>query len=145
MRLSRHPFLLGLVVLLGVATGCRSFDRDWREAATLPSDGVNGRWTGTWQNTNNTHSGALRAVLRETAPGEVKARFHATWAGLSGSFRTQLTGRWEGEAWHFTGRKRIAGFLITTEGTATPGEMNVRYHSLPDTGTFTLRRPGSVP
>lgn len=141
MHAPRLPVLIGLLALLTLVTGCRSFERDWREAAAQSSVGVNGRWIGTWQNTNNTHSGSLRAVLRETAPGEVKARFHATWGGLAGSFRTDLQGRWEGEAWHFTGRKRIAGFLITTEGTATAREMNVRYRSAPDTGTFTLHRP----
>ncbi|MFM8360028.1 MAG: hypothetical protein ACKOET_15895, partial [Verrucomicrobiota bacterium] len=75
-----------------------------------------------------------------TKPGGVRARFHATWGRMAGSFRTDLQGRWEGEAWHFTGRKRIAGFLITTEGTATTRQMNVRYRSAPDTGTFTLHR-----
>lgn len=133
--------LAGLLTWLALVAGCRSFERDWQAADAGPAGGLNGRWIGTWQNTNNTHSGRLRAVVCETGPGEVRARFHATWGRMAGSFRTRLRGRWEDGTWRFSGRRRIAGFLITTEGSATPDRMDVQYRSRPDTGTFTLRRP----
>ena len=50
------------------ATRCSysNFLRRPVQSATTAADsvqGIGGRWTGSWQNTNNTHGGALRALV----------------------------------------------------------------------------------
>lgn len=143
----KHPILPLLTVLIAgsLTTGCRSFESRWHSAAPAP-DGVRsigGRWSGSWQNTNNTHGGALRALIEPSGRDDTSytARFHATWGGKSGGFKTRLKGHWEGDTFHFTSRRRILGVLITTEGQADPGNLQAGYASRFDVGTFTLTRP----
>ena len=107
-----------ITVLVGVTavlvTGCTSFEKDWRQARQQPTPDadIGGAWTGTWQNTNNAHGGALRAVVTPSGADSYAARFHATWGSHRGSFRTELKGVREGDDFVFEGRKRILGFLL---------------------------------
>lgn len=133
------PWLLLLLPFLCLVSGCRSFEKDWA-AASLEPGRITGRWIGTWQNTNNTHSGPLRAVITQQDADTFRARFHAGWGKRSGSFRTRLSGHWEGDTFHFTGRRRIFFIPVTTAGTATPDRLDSGYDSPVDQGTFTLRR-----
>jgi len=130
-----------LLLLLG--GGCSSFDRAWEAARRQPASltGIAGPWTGTWQNTNNDHGGRLRALVTPVDAGTYEARFHATWRNKSGGFKSKLRGRTEGGEFVFTSRKRILGFLITTEGRANGTNFLATYQSRFDTGTFTLQRP----
>ena len=129
-----------LAVVLLFLTGCRSFQRDWDRAASVPGDPAAGRWVGTWQNTNNTHSGPLRAVV-VPAPGGYRARFEAGWGRHSGSFRTRLHGTPSGDAVEFEGKRRILGVKITTRGRADGKTFQATYDSRFDRGTFELKRP----
>jgi hypothetical protein len=135
----------GLAILLVAASsaGCKSFDSEWSAtcATPQPSQSIQGAWIGTWQNTNNTHHGQLRAVLSKKSETNYTAHFHATWGSHSGGFTTQLKGQWDNDAYRFEGRKRILGFLIVTRGDASATNLFSVYESRFDNGTFTLRRP----
>lgn len=142
MKTPRFITTLLLLTIVGL-TGCTSFETQWRDATApsgLPGD-LTGSWTGTWQNTNNDHGGALRALVTRINETNYSARFHATWGSHSGSFRTKLKGRQEGDEFAFEGRKRIMGFLITTRGRANATNFFSTYESRFDNGTFTLGRP----
>lgn len=134
-----------LAALALVGTGCRSFEKDWREAragsAAVDARGLAGAWSGTWQNTNNTHGGPLRAVLWREGDGDYWARFHAVWGRHSGSFRTRLKGGWTNGELVFSGTRRVLGVPIRTAGRASATRLESGYDSPLDRGTFTLGRP----
>lgn len=131
------------VAALGLLCGCSSFERDWAAAAKLPpldSDPV-GAWTGTWQNTNNTHGGELRALLVRHSATNYTATFHATWGRRSGTFSTRLAGSRNGNELAFRGSKRLLFVRIRNVGSASPTNFVSTYESRFDNGTFTLTRP----
>ncbi len=130
------------------ATGCRSFEKDWKAARTgdgMPADPreVAGAWAGTWQNTNNTHGGPLRAVLWREDDGRYRARFHAGWGTRSGSFSTRLEGGWTNGVFVFSGTRRVFGVPIRTAGHVDARRLESGYDSPFDRGTFTLGRPAA--
>ena len=131
--------LFALTALLTLC-GCRSFESDWQAAPASSPDSLTGRWVGTWQNTNNTHSGPLRAVVWQRDTNRFDARFHAGWGKQSGSFQTKLRGQWQDGTFHFTGKKRVFLVPITTTGTATPDRLDSGYDSPLDRGSFQLHR-----
>jgi len=132
-------------ISVGLLTGCRSFESDWRKAqAEAPGVGtpaITGAWQGTWQNTNNTHAGPLRAVIWRVDDTRYRARFHAGWGKHSGSFRMTLKGQSTEDVFHLKGVKRIVGIPIRTEGSVGARSFNANYTSPFDQGTFTLERP----
>ncbi len=135
---------VGLIALAAaMLCGCSSFERDWSRAAKLPaleSDPL-GAWAGTWQNTNNTHGGELRALLVRNSATNYTATFHATWGRHSGTFRTRLKGGRTGNTLEFTGSKRLLFVRIRNVGSANPTNFVSTYESRFDNGTFTLTRP----
>jgi hypothetical protein len=131
----------GLLLVTVILAGCTSFEKDWNSASTATTGGIAGRWVGTWQNTNNTHGGVLKAVLKPDGTNEFAARFYAEWGSHSGSFKTTLRGHFENDTFLFDSSKRIMGFKITTRGNATPTDFFATYSSRFDNGTFTLKRP----
>jgi hypothetical protein len=144
--MKRYPLFISLVGLLALAAGCTSFGKtafqaEWKRHRSGPNTGITGCWAGSWQNTNNSHGGKLWAVIIQNSGTEYAARFEATWGEKSGSFKTKLKGRQEGDDFVFEGRKRIMGFLITTRGRANGTNFFSTYESRFDTGTFTLGRP----
>ncbi len=137
---------LKLLLLVGAAlalAGCTSFETKWAAAVRVPSLASDplGAWVGTWQNTNNTHGGALRAILERKSETNYAATFHATWGNQSGSFTTRLKGTRDGDSLAFEGRKRLLFFLIRNAGQVNPTNFVSTYESRFDNGTFTLRRP----
>lgn len=142
----RSLAVLGLAAALFTSSGCRSFEKDWAAAAKIPvapNDPLTGRWIGTWQNTNNAHGGALRAIVPPASGSSASkrtVRYHAVWGTHNGSFTSPLLVETQGDGVHFTGSKWILGFQIKTEGEARNGQFNATYHSAFDNGTFTLRR-----
>ena len=125
--------------------GCRSFEKDWTAARSgslaVDARGLSGAWSGTWQNTNNTHGGPLRAVLWRVDDDEYQARFHAGWGTRSGSFSTRLKGGWTNDVFVFSGTRRVFGVPIRTAGRADARRLESGYDSPFDRGTFTLGRP----
>lgn len=135
--MKRFGLLVAITVLLA---GCSSFDADWKAASAAKSGGISGRWVGTWQNTNNTHGGVLKALITPDGTNEFAARFYAEWGSHSGSFKTTLRGHFENDTFVFESSKRIMGFKITTAGHATYEDFFATYSSRFDNGTFTLKR-----
>jgi hypothetical protein len=107
----------------------------------MSTDGVSGRWVGTWQNTNNAHGGPLHAVLISQGTHAFAAYFHAGWGKHSGTFKTPIHGDHEGDSFRFQGSKRVLGLKINTAGTIRSEKFNATYESRFDSGTFTLKRP----
>jgi hypothetical protein len=144
MKIGRSTLKTGrALVALGLLCGCSSFEHEWARAAKQPpldSDPM-GAWTGTWQNTNNTHGGALRALLVRASPTNYTATFHATWGKQSGTFSTRFVGSREGNELAFTGSKRLLMVRIRNVGTVNPTNLTSTYESRFDDGTFTLTRP----
>ena len=136
----RFQTALAITILLSVC-GCTSFETRWKNAPSNSTDGVAGRWIGTWQNTNNAHGGPLKAVLMPTGSNAFSAYFHAGWGNHSGTFHTPIHGNRAGDAFRFQGSKRVFGVKIDTAGTIGSGEFNATYDSRFDSGTFTLKRP----
>ena len=142
MKTRPHRFRTALALtILSTMCGCTSFETRWKNAHSNSTDGVAGRWVGTWQNTNNAHGGPLKAVLVPTGSNAFSAYFHAGWGKHSGTFRTPIQGNRAGDAFRFKGSKRVFGVKIDTAGTIGSGEFNATYDSRFDSGTFTLKRP----
>ena len=129
------------------ATGCSSFHREWEEALKkpVPPDRITGPWTGTWQNQNNTHGNALRAVVTELEPDTYRAFFHARYLKIfTYSYSVKLSGRPEGDSVILTGEEdlgKLAGGVYKYNGHANPTNFFCDYESKYNTGTFTLQRP----
>ncbi|MFM8879366.1 MAG: hypothetical protein ACKOKG_09580 [Verrucomicrobiota bacterium] len=141
MRTERFSTALAIAMAFGLC-GCTSFESRWKTAPSTATDGVSGRWIGTWQNTNNAHGGPLKAVLIPRGTNAFSAYFHAGWGKHSGTFRTPIHGDRSGDSFRFSGSKRVLGVKITTAGTIEPDRFNATYDSRFDSGTFTLKRPG---
>ncbi len=129
-----------LLVAALLVSGCSSFEKEWAAAPASAPDGVSGRWIGRWQNTNNTHGGALRAVVKPDGKEGYDARFHAEWGSHSGSFRTPLPGAFKDGEYRFRGSRRILGVKITTAGNIGTNGFDATYDSAFDRGIFRLQR-----
>ncbi len=135
-------YLFFVMLLTGwLTSGCRSFEGDWKKFPENPQSSVTGRWTGSWQNTNNTHNGALRAVIIPKGSSDYTARFEAQWGSHTGHFSTLIRGYQTNDTFVFSGSKRIFGIKITTAGKIDHQQFKATYDSRFDTGIFTLNRP----
>ena len=142
----KAPHCMSMALIsAALLTGCRSFESDWKTAEgqtrRTGTTAITGAWVGTWQNTNNTHSGPLRAVVWRVDDTRYRARFHAGWGRHSGSFRMTLKGQTTEDTFHFKGVKRILGIPIRTDGVVGSQTFRANYTSMFDQGTFTLERP----
>lgn len=133
-----------LAVLL---TGCSSFSKKWDAASGAPRDplGIEGRWIGTWQNTNNTHADRMRAVMVPVGTNEYRVHFHAKYKKVLGfKYEATFHGRAENGAFVFEGREdlgALAGGVYRYTGRVSPRDFYSTYESKYDSGTFTLQRP----
>ena len=136
-----------LIFLTGLVAGCSSFSREWKAADRPATDplGIEGRWIGTWQNTNNTHADKTRAVMTRTGDGVYDVHFHAKYKTVLGfKYRATFRGTAENGAFVFRGEEDLgvlAGGLYRYAGKVSPTNFYSTYESKYDTGTFTLRRP----
>lgn len=128
-------------------TGCSSFSKQWETASGPPQDplGIEGRWLGTWQNTNNTHADRMRAVMVMVATNEYRVHFHAKYKKVLGfKYEATFHGRAQNGAFVFEGREdlgALAGGIYRYTGRVSPAEFYSTYESKYDSGTFTLKRP----
>lgn len=147
--LPRLPRWLPRLLLACLLSSCAGpgFNRAWKNAGSLPNDGVCGRWEGTWLSDVNGHHGRLRCVVSPPAEpnGPHQFFYHATWMRvLSGSYRAghlvKPAGR---ERWTFTGEHRLpswAGGLYHYEGSIQNGRFEATYHCELDRGHYHLHR-----
>lgn len=140
--------LLSLVFI--VASGCSSFNRGWKKAASAPTptDSIAGRWEGTWRSDVNGHNGGLRCLMTPSTNGLFSARFHATYKlwflPVSGSYTVPLSARANGGQWEFVGDADLgwyAGGHYRYRGNASDTNFFSTYDSKHDRGVFEMRRP----
>jgi hypothetical protein len=138
-----------LLFLSGLAfsTGCSSFHKEWREATRQPSplQSISGPWTGTWQNTNNTHSDKLRVVISDLGGQRYRAHFHAHYKKIfTFAYVVNFEAQPDGVDLILVGQEdlgKLAGGIYKYNGRANPTNFFCNYDSKYDTGTFTLHRP----
>jgi hypothetical protein len=136
--------LLAVTLSLGLS-GCSAFQRDWQHAAQLPSDGISGRWEGTWRSESNGHQGKLRCLLTMDSDGAGQARFRATYLSiLSFTYTVALDFQETNGVCHFTGSEDLgaaAGGKYDYQGVITATHFNATYRAAKDHGVFEMQRP----
>jgi hypothetical protein len=150
---TRVWILLGLIPLVLVLTGCSSFNREWRQAATQPptTTGITGRWEGRWKSEANGHNDKLRAIITAVDTNHYDVKFHAAyknWSTLYLTVHFGYTVRMETmpgqEGLKFRGSEDLgflAGGVYTYEGRADATNYFSTYKSKYDWGTFEMKRP----
>lgn len=133
-------------LVLSLLTSCGSeFRSAWKKAGT--TQGVEGRWEGTWLSAVNGHHGTLRCVVSEptNAKGDHDFFYRATWKSiLSGSYKAvhQVQAKKDG-SYVFKGDHVMpewAGGKYHYEGTIKGDEFDAFYKCAIDHGTFTMKR-----
>ena len=134
-------------ILLLLACGCSSFNREWRKAAqtAVAPDSMEGRWQGHWSSDANGHDGKLRCIVSQREDGDYAARFRATYMKiLRFSYTVPLKVEHTDDVWHFHGEEnlgKMAGGVYQYEGNATPMNFHSTYRSKYDHGVFEMERP----
>lgn len=138
-----------LLALVGLITGCSTFERDWRAAASKapqPAEPILGRWDGEWRSDVSGHHGRLRAIVTPGEGGQYLARYRARWACcFSFEYTVPVSAQKSGERHLFQGSAdlgRLAGGVYHYDGSATSGEFTSSYRSRSDHGWFRMGRPG---
>ncbi|MEZ5383984.1 MAG: hypothetical protein R3F13_00575 [Prosthecobacter sp.] len=141
-RLRSVAFLFLLVVL----SSCNgAFRKAWNSASA--SDGVAGKWEGTWLSAENGHHGTLRCVVSQPTndKGDRDFFYRATWKSiLSGSYKAvhQVQSKKDG-TYIFKGDHQMpewAGGKYHYEGAVKGDEFDAFYKCAIDHGTFTMKR-----
>jgi hypothetical protein len=145
---------LSAIVALLTLTGCSSFNREWREAATrpVPANDLTGRWEGRWNSEANGHNDKLRAIISVVDTNHYDVKFHAAYQNWQTLFLTVHFGytvRMETKpstnGVTFRGMEDLgflAGGIYTYEGRADGTNFFSNYNSKYDWGTFQMKRPG---
>jgi hypothetical protein len=143
-------FLVGLtsVAVFFLATGCSSFQRDWKAAAQTPATtgDVAGAWDGQWLSNVNGHRGRLQCILTKKTEALYDARFKARfWKIFSASYTVPLniTPGTNG-SFHLDGESdlgKLAGGVYHYAGEANPTLFNTQYSNKYDHGAFQMKRP----
>ena len=144
---------LGVIPLLLAVTGCSSFNREWKQAATQPAHAhdIAGRWEGHWRSDANGHNDKLRAIITAVDPNHYDVKFHAAYKNWQTMFITVHFGytvRMKAKAATngvtFRGSEDLgflAGGVYTYEGRADGTNFFSTYQSKYDWGTFEMKRP----
>ena len=135
-------------VAVALLTGCSSFHNEWKAAskAPIPSNSVEGPWTGDWRSDVNGHHGSLRCVVTKTSDTTYRAHFRAhflkifrfTYAATLNGHETNGVVTLQGEA----DLGKLAGGVYKYEGKATPTDFRSTYASKHDHGSYQMARPG---
>jgi hypothetical protein len=136
-----------MIVLLLVTSGCSSFNRDWRRAATQaePPTGMAGRWEGRWWSDYNGHNGKLRCLITPLNEHEYAARFRASYlAVLRFEYTVTLQTIPTADGWIFRGEAdlgKVAGGVYQYDGTITAGtNFHSAYRASVDHGFFQMQK-----
>ena len=142
-----RSMLLIAMLVCAAATGCSSFEQEWKSASALPAapTDVTGRWQGTWASDSG-HSGGLRCVVSRVDARTCRAHFDATYAGaLHFNYVAQLQGEQAPDGYtYFEGESdlgALAGGVYKYEGRADAREFTSTYRSSGDRGVFRMTRP----
>jgi len=138
----------GAVLFLS-ATGCSTFNRDWKTNAqpAVQTNDIQGRWEGTWLSQTKGHHGSLRCLLTKETDYQYEARFHATyWKIFRFGYAVQLIVTPADGAYQFRGEAdlgALAGGVYHYEGTLAPTNFFSTYRAAGDHGIFQLHRPAT--
>ena len=141
--------LLGFLLLGLAATGCSTFNRDWKTAASAaaPPNDITGRWEGTWRSDITGHHGKLRCLVAHLEGGDYQARYRAKYLRImSFSYPVRLKVAAAGDGFKFNGEADLgwyAGGLYQYEGRASATNFFSTYKSKDDHGSFQMTRPAS--
>jgi hypothetical protein len=139
-KLCRTISFIAMVFL----TGCSSFEREWKQAASAGQSGLAGRWQGTWASDVNGHHGKLRCVVSQIEGPEYRARFRATYQTvLHFSYNVNLHVERQGNEFKFQGEADLglAGGVYHYVGQAEGSNFLSTYSCASDHGTFQMTRP----
>jgi len=144
--------LLSASCLLVLLCGCSSFNREWRQAGTLPTpeDSIEGRWEGRWLSDANGHRGKLLCIVSRDPEGITHAAyFRASYLKvLRFSYTVPLRVKENAGGWVFQGTEdlgAVAGGVYHYEGSATATNFLSHYRSQSDHGVFEMKRPPTKP
>lgn len=137
-------FVTFLFLLVALSSCNGAFRKAWKAASV--SEGVNGKWEGTWLSAANGHHGKLRcAVSGPEGQGDHDFFYHATWKSiLSGSYKAvhHVQPKKDG-SYVLKGDHQMpdwAGGKYHYEGTIKGDEFKACYECEIDRGTFTMKR-----
>lgn len=145
MKNFRVKILFFLVLAsLTLATGCSSFNRDWR-SAPAETGNISGRWEGIWKSDASEHSDKLRCLLTKISEGKYEARFHAKYKWvLSFRYTALFQGTETNDHFSFRGDAdlgKLAGGVYEYKGDVSLTNFFSTYSSKYDHGTFQMNRP----
>ena len=149
MRTSTSFGLVLLAFVLLGASGCCSFNREWKQAVAQPPppDHLAGPWEGAWSSDANGHTDRLRCLVTKQADGRYEARYYA-WYRKGITFNFSYTVPLEADVVAgratFSGEADLgwlAGGVYTYRGWADGTNFFSTYYSKYDNGTFSLQRP----
>lgn len=142
-----NHFRTGFLMLSLLATGCSTFQSDWKTLVSQPvrTASIEGCWDGTWKSDVNGHTGRLRCILTKQAAGTYQARFHAQYNQiLSFGYTVTLTGQATGTTFTFNGEANLgwwAGGRYQYAGEISPTNFFSTYECRYDHGIFQMYRP----
>ena len=138
--------VLFLVATL-LASGCSSFNHEWRKAAANPvlANDIQGAWQGKWISEASGHSGKLRCVVVKSDLDLYQARFHAKYRKIfSFGYTVPLKVERAADSFHFSGEADLgylAGGVYHYDGHADGTNFFSNYSSKYDHGIFQMKRP----
>ena len=147
--MAKNLWLWPMAAWLLMASGCSTFNYEWRQAAKrpLPPQGVEGRWEGYWRSHSNGHYDKMRALITPAGTNRYDVRFHAAYKkGLTVYFgyTVSMEATPSTEGMSFRGQEDLgvlAGGLYTYEGRANHTNFFSTYDSKYDRGVFQMWRP----
>jgi len=130
-----------------VATGCSSFNRDWRESKVV-ANSFEGPWDGTWVSETSGHRDRLRCIVTRKSADQFEARYKARYRKIiSFSYTTPLSATESNLTWHFKGEAnlgKLAGGVYSYQGAASSSNYFSTYTSKYDQGIFQMQRPAEA-
>ena len=139
---------IGLILLTSIClTSCGiGFRAEWARAARAAStDGLSGRWEGTWLSDANGHTGTLKCIVPTggTPESEREFLYRATWKKiLAATLSSDTKVKYKGKTHYFESEKDLGvlGGTFRCTGEVKGDEFRAKYTSYNDHGTFTMRR-----
>ncbi|MFM2168646.1 MAG: hypothetical protein RIS79_3017 [Verrucomicrobiota bacterium] len=144
MNKPNHLRLALVAISLVCLPSCgTAFRKAWNHAPA--SQGVEGKWEGTWLSAVNGHTGTLKCVVSApTGKGDHEFFYRATWKKiLSGSYKAVHHVEKKSGSHVFKGDHQMpdwAGGKYHYEGTVKGDEFSACYESAMDRGSYMMRR-----
>ena len=134
-------------LIIFLAAGCSTFERDWQAASDGKSTGIEGRWIGRWNSDVNGHNDVLRCLISSKGESTYETRFHAKYSlwfiPVSYGYKLNMTAKPVESNLHFTGEADLglfAGGVYKYTGEGNTTELHFNYRAEFDRGTFHLQR-----